>query len=165
METPELNKSIAVADNRGVFSASELTQSKGWVQTNVSYNALKHTFRGMHLQRSPHAQSKLVKVVHGSIIDIIVDLRDESYGTMYSYTMNIGDELLVPKGFAHGFITLEDHTVVQYLVDHPYKPKADLTINWNSFDGLSDCLPYNDVRIISDKDKNAPMLKDINLNL
>ena len=75
MEKAELGKSICVGDNRGVFSASELSKPMGWVQTNVSYNTSKYTFRGMHLQSSPHSQSKLIKVVRGSITDIIVDQR------------------------------------------------------------------------------------------
>lgn len=162
MVTPILNKSIAVSDNRGVFSATPLPNTD-WIQTNVSYNINKNTFRGMHLQKHPHSQTKLVKVINGSIIDIIIDLRKDSYLKIYSYEMNVGHELLVPKGFLHGFITLEEHTVVQYLIDHPYTPDSDVSINYKSFPHIEGLLKErgilsNDL-IISDKDNDAPLFK------
>jgi len=161
MQKPELGKSICVGDNRGVFSASELNGE--WVQTNVSYNTSKYTFRGMHLQSSPHSQSKLIKVVRGSITDIVVDLREDSddYMVVQTYYMEKGEELFVPKGFAHGFITMEDHTVVQYLVDYPYTPEADVSIHWKSFERIEDIFTrsFGDL-IISDKDRDAPVIKD-----
>lgn len=162
---PILSKSIAVSDNRGVFSASALLESSGFVQTNVSYNINKDTFRGMHLQRHPHAQSKLLKVINGSILDIIVDLNEGSddYGVVQWFDMNQGDEILVPKGFAHGFITKVDHTVVQYLVDGPYVPDADVSINWKSFKDIGLILDFRTNLIISDKDSEALMLNEIKL--
>ena len=161
MQKPELSKSVAVSDNRGVFSATELGYE--CIQTNVSYNTNKYTFRGMHLQSAPHAQSKMVKVVNGSITDIIVDLREDSedYMVVQTFYMEKGDELLVPKGFANGFITMEDHTVVQYLVDYPYTPAAEVCIHWKSFERIEDIFLKNfgDI-IISDKDKNATINKN-----
>lgn len=166
---PVQMKSVAVSDNRGVFSASSLTNHKGegmWIQTNVSYNLKKHTFRGMHLQRYPDSQTKLVKVVSGSIIDVVVNLDKDSEDYMKEqwFTLEQGDELLVPKGFAHGFITLVDHTVVQYLVDHPYTPEADVSIHWSSFKKIKEIfdVEYPDM-IISDKDTNAPQLYKVKL--
>ena len=161
MVQPYLSKSIAVADNRGVFSATSFADTE-WIQTNVSYNTHKDTFRGMHLQKSPHAQNKLVKVVNGSIIDVIIDLREDGhYMRMHTFHMEIGDELLVPKGFAHGFLTLEPHTVVQYLVDHPYTPEADVSINWKSFPKIAEM--WDEMSVISDKDANAPNFEDVDL--
>jgi dTDP-4-dehydrorhamnose 3,5-epimerase len=152
---PILSKSIAVADDRGVFSATSI-EDKRWIQTNVSYNRVKNVFRGMHLQKGKFAQDKLVKVVNGSIVDMIVDLRKgDNYLRLYTYNMEIGDELLVPKGFAHGFLTLEEHTVVQYLVDAPYTPSADVSLNWKSFEGIKEMYEGQDF-LMSPKDANAP---------
>ena len=163
---PVLSKSIAVSDNRGVFSASSLPEDGEWIQTNVSYNLKAHTFRGMHLQRRPFSQNKLLKVVNGSIIDIIVclDKDSEDYMKVQWFTLEQGDEILVPKGYAHGFITLVDHTVVQYLVDAPYTPEADVSIHWSSFPKIKEIfeVEYPDM-IISKKDMLAPMIKDLKL--
>lgn len=164
---PVQMKSVAVSDNRGVFSASSVVNYKGegmWIQTNVSYNLKKHTFRGMHLQRYPFSQSKLIKVVNGSIIDVVVNLDKESEDYMKEqwFTLEQGDELFVPKGFAHGFITLVDHTVVQYLVDEPYTPEADVSIHWSSFPKIKEIfsVEYPNM-IISTKDMTAPMIEHL----
>jgi len=162
-----LRKGQAFSDMRGVFSPTVLVNHNNepmWVQTNVSYNALSRTFRGMHLQRSPHAQTKLVKVISGSIIDFIVDLNEgsDAYMEVQSFNLESGDELIVPKGFAHGFITLLDNTVVQYLVDAPYVPEADVSINWKSFKKMREMYQNLDM-VISEKDSKALMLNEINL--
>jgi len=162
----KLSKSVAVGDNRGVFSASEFSEDSGVVQTNVSYNLKKHTFRGMHLQREPFAQSKLLKVVNGTIIDLVVDLNvgSEDYMKVQWFTLEQGDEIFVPKGFAHGFITLVDHAVVQYLVDAPYNPEADVSINWKSFKKIREIFAVEFPNlIISEKDSTALMLNEIKL--
>lgn len=166
---PILREGKSFSDNRGAFSPTVLVNHNNepmWIQTNVSHNILKHTFRGMHLQKRPHAQTKLVKVVSGSIIDIIVDLNEgsEDYMKVQWFTLEQGDELIVPKGFAHGFITLLDHTVVQYLVDYPYTPEADVSINWRSFKKIREIfdVEYPDL-VISEKDSNALMLNEIKL--
>jgi dTDP-4-dehydrorhamnose 3,5-epimerase len=120
----------------------------------------------MHYQLEPHAQTKLVKVVHGSIWDVVVDIRPESptFLMVYDYEMQAGEELLVPKGFAHGFVTLEDHTVVQYLIDAPYVPEADRSTNWQGIRRMKSIVEsFIKELIISDKDKNAPFLIESDL--
>lgn len=166
---PILRKGHAFSDNRGVFSPTVLVNHNNepmWVQTNVSYNTLKHTFRGMHLQRAPHSQTKLLKVVCGSIIDFVIDLNvgSEDYMRLQWFTLEQGDEIIVPKGYAHGFVTLLDNTVVQYLVDHPYTPEEEVSINWRSFKKMVEIfdVEYPDL-IVSEKDSDAPMFKDVKL--
>jgi len=158
-ELPKFSKSFAAEDNRGIFSASALIPE--WIQINTSYNKKAGTLRGMHYQIEPHAQTKWVKVVHGSIWDVVVDIRPESptFLKAYDYEMIAGEELLVPKGFAHGFVTLEDHTVVQYLIDAPYVPEADRSTNWQGIKRMQSIVnSFIQNLIISDKDKNAPFL-------
>ncbi len=99
------------------------------VQANVSYNVQKGTIRGMHYQVAPFAETKTIRCTSGKIYDVIVDLRPESE----TYRQWIGVELsaesfrmlYVPEGFAHGFITLEDHTSVHYMVTQYYTPGAE----------------------------------------
>jgi dTDP-4-dehydrorhamnose 3,5-epimerase len=161
---PEFKSSFAAEDSRGIFSASPLTPE--WIQINTSYNKKAGTLRGMHYQLEPHAQTKLVKVVHGSIWDVVVDIRPESptFLMVYDYEMQAGEELLVPKGFAHGFVTLEDHTVVQYLIDAPYVPEADRSTNWQGIRRMKSIVEsFIKELIISDKDKNAPFLIESDL--
>lgn len=161
---PVFSKSFAAEDNRGIFSASPL--SPEWIQINTSYNYKAGTLRGMHFQIAPHAQTKLVKVIHGSIWDVVVDIRPESpnYLKAYDYEMEAGEELYVPKGFAHGFVTLEDHTVVQYLIDAPYVPEADRSTNWKGIHRMRSIVEsFIKEPIVSDKDTNAPLLIESDL--
>jgi dTDP-4-dehydrorhamnose 3,5-epimerase len=128
------------------------------VQANTSYNKLKGTLRGMHYQRAPYAETKLVRAVRGAIVDVIVDLRPDSP----TYKRWIGVELtadnrralFVPEGFAHGFQTLEDNTDVSYQVSAFYTPGAEGGARYNdpSFD-IQWPLP---ISVISDKDATWP---------
>jgi dTDP-4-dehydrorhamnose 3,5-epimerase len=105
------------------------------VQANVSYNKVKGTLRGMHFQKAPHQETKLVRCTRGAIYDVIIDLRPDSP----TYKQWIGVELsesnyrmlFVPEDFAHGFITLEDNTEVTYQVTQYYTPGAEGGIRWN----------------------------------
>jgi dTDP-4-dehydrorhamnose 3,5-epimerase len=122
-------------DNRGFF-AQTWTQSefesRGLVsriaQTNLSYNRIKGTLRGMHFQRVPYAEAKVVRCVRGAVLDVIIDLRPDSP----TFKRWIGVELTaenrralyVPEGFAHGFQTLEDDVEVMYQVSQTYTPSA-----------------------------------------
>ena len=132
---PELTKGKAFYDHRGVFVPLSLTSRISWLQSNISVNPKKLTIRGLHFQLSPYAQSKLIKVIDGGIVDFIVDLREKlpSYMNLYTYDMEPGDELYVPRGFAHGFITTKDNTIVQYLVDNVYSPESEGSIVWTKF--------------------------------
>ncbi|MDR8390229.1 dTDP-4-dehydrorhamnose 3,5-epimerase [Aliifodinibius sp. S!AR15-10] len=128
------------------------------VQANVSYNRHKHTLRGIHFQKSPYEEAKLVNCLKGAIYDVIIDLRPSSP----TFNEWIGIELdsknrkmlYVPKGFAHGFLTLKDETEVSYLMSDFYVPGSGRGIRWDD--------PYYNIKwpvkakIISDNDKNWP---------
>ena len=140
MEKPIINKNQVFTDKRGVFAPLKLTYNNGelnknWIQSNVSINPNKFTLRGLHFQTGIYAQSKLVKVIDGSLLDVVVDIRkgSETFMDVHMFEMSPGDEVLVPKGFAHGFITLEENTVVQYLVDNDYSPENEGSIVWVRF--------------------------------
>ena len=149
-------------DYRGTFAPLALDLlGKNWLQSNVSVNTTKGTFRGLHFQLGEFAQAKLVKVIHGMIIDFIVDIRPESpdYLKLQQFIVSPGEVLMVPRGYAHGFLTTEDNTVVQYLVDNIYSPENEGSIYWNEFPEIRETikeffdgkLSTNDL-IISHKD-------------
>ena len=124
----------------------------------------KGVLRGLHFQRAPYEQSKLIKVSLGKIQDVIVDLRQDSntYGKWESYDLSSNNNriLFVPKGFAHGFLVLSKYAIFSYKVDNYYAPKHDRGI---AFDdpklGINWQLPLADLRL-SDKDKKLPNLLD-----
>jgi dTDP-4-dehydrorhamnose 3,5-epimerase len=136
MEQPRIINNRIFYDERGSFSPLSLFElDKEWKQSNISMNPKKFTLRGLHYQSGETAQAKLIKVINGRILDFVVDLRVpfRSYDNCQFFEMKSGDELIVPRGFAHGFITLEDNTVVQYLVDNDYNPKTEGSLLWSSF--------------------------------
>jgi dTDP-4-dehydrorhamnose 3,5-epimerase len=136
MEQPRIINNRIFYDERGSFSPLSLFElDKEWKQSNISMNPKKFTLRGLHYQSGETAQAKLIKVINGRILDFVVDLRVpfRSYNNCQFFNMKSGDELIVPRGFAHGFITLEDNTVVQYLVDNDYNPKTEGSLLWSSF--------------------------------
>ena len=129
-------------DERGFFGRSwckremeEHGLNGNVVQTNVSFNKVKGTFRGMHFQRAPHQETKLVRCTRGAILDVIIDLRPSSP----TYKKWIGVELTeqnhrmlyVPEDFGHGCVTLEDNTEVTYQVTQFYTPGAEGGLRWN----------------------------------
>jgi len=128
-------------DERGYFfesyrkdALSEYGYTELFVQDNESKSE-KSVLRGLHFQKPPHAQAKLVRVVKGSILDIAVDIRQssETYGRHFSITLDEKDKrmLLIPVGFAHGFVTLEDETIVNYKCTNVYTKEAEQTLIWN----------------------------------
>lgn len=153
-------------DDRGYFSPYFIQKDlitlgfRGVVQANRSMSS-KGVVRGLHFQKEPKCQAKIVEVINGSAIDVVVDLREDSetYGRWTStlLTSENNRQLFVPRGFAHGFISLEDHTVFQYLVDCDYAPELEGGILWNDpnlgidWDGL---LQEHGIEfpILSDKD-------------
>jgi dTDP-4-dehydrorhamnose 3,5-epimerase len=157
----QFTKKNVFSDKRGTFAPLSLKIGGiNWIQTNLSVNPKKYTLRGLHFQVGEFAQTKLVKVINGEMLDFIVDIREDSddYMMLYMYHMENGDELLVPKGFAHGFITLRDNTIVQYLIDNDYSPENEGSIVWTKFpqikvkvENLIGNFDENDI-IISDKD-------------
>lgn len=133
-----------------------------FVQDNHSFSANEGTIRGLHFQRPPHAQAKLVRCVRGSIMDYAVDVRRGSptYGRHVSVklTSEGGEQLFVPVGFAHGFVTLESDVEVAYKVTGVYAPDCDGGLAWNDPTiGIDWPLPESGA-VLSDKDKLLPAL-------
>lgn len=135
-------------------------------QDNHSYSKQKGVLRGLHFQNEPYAQTKLVRCTRGKIWDVAVDLRKSSPTYLKWFGLELTPEnhkmLFIPQGFAHGFITLEENTEVQYKVDNFYNPNTDRSIKYNDPD-IAIMWPLNDI-ILSEKDKKAPYLKDSDVN-
>jgi dTDP-4-dehydrorhamnose 3,5-epimerase len=160
-------------DARGFFSETFQRQrfidagiTQDWVQDNQSYSAEKHVLRGLHFQVSPVAQDKLIRVLRGSIFDVAVDIRSGSptYGKWVSCVLSAAkfNQLLVPKGFAHGFLTLEPDVEVLYKVSAPYSPQCDRGIAWNDpAIGIDWPLKPGEQPVLSGKDAAAPKLAEI----
>jgi dTDP-4-dehydrorhamnose 3,5-epimerase len=171
MEKPKLINNKVFKDERGTFvPLSFFNFDKKWIQSNISVNPKKFTFRGLHFQNGEFAQSKLIKVIQGSIVDFIIDIRENSPNFMvnYNFHMEEGDELLVPKGFAHGFITKQDYTTVQYLIDNDYSPNNEGILSIHGFENILNSLVELDSKIfekiiINNKDKNDKNFKPYNL--
>ena len=136
-----------------------------FVQDNHSLSAEKGTVRGMHFQTPPFAQDKLVSVVRGAVFDVAVDLRLRSptRGRHVSVVLSAGagNQVLVPAGFAHGFMTLEPDTEVLYKVSDYYAPDHDRGLRWDDPAlGIRWPLPEEEA-VLSDKDRGLPALADI----
>lgn len=160
-------------DNRGWFmetwTKSKLTDAGiniEFVQDNQSYSAQKGTLRGLHFQTNPKSQTKLLRCTRGEILDVAVDLRRNSstYKKWVSVVLNAENkkQFLIPKGFAHGFVTLTDDVEVQYKVDEYYAPECDRSVRFDDPEigvdwGVKD-------PILSQKDLKAPFLKDSDVN-
>ena len=156
-------------DNRGYFmetwskSAFERAGlSYDFVQDNQSFSAAKGTLRGIHFQRGDDAQAKLVRCLKGAVLDVTVDLRRSSptYGMWDAFTLSEENkcQLLIPRGFGHAFLTLTDNVEFAYKADNPYAPKSEGGIRWNDLDiGIDWGI---ESPILSEKDKNAPFLRD-----
>ena len=133
-----------------------------FVQDNHSYSAEKGVLRGLHYQIDPMAQAKMIRCTRGSIFDVAVDIRKNSpqYKKWTGVTLSADNkkQLFIPQGFAHGFLTLTDDVEVQYKADNYYAPHYDGNIRWDDPDiGIE--WPF-EPSILSDKDKNAPLLKE-----
>jgi dTDP-4-dehydrorhamnose 3,5-epimerase len=157
-------------DARGYFiktfnarSYAEAGVDSAFVQDNQSLSRKAGTIRGLHFQRPPVAQAKLVRVLRGSIFDVVVDLRhgSRSYGRWCSTTLTGegGEQLFVPRGFAHGFCALEPDTEVAYKVDNFYAPSFDAGLRWDAPD-LAIPWPVRPAdAVISEKDAGLPFFK------
>lgn len=159
-------------DERGFFSEtwnervfSDAGLNFHFVQDNHSLSANAGVLRGLHYQRPPHSQDKLVRCSRGSILDIAVDIRHGSPTFGQHVSAVIGAEnwqqIFVPKGFAHGFLTLEPNTEVQYKVTDFYAPDCDAGILWNDPALSIDWGVKPEEVILSAKDKIAPKLEEI----
>ena len=160
-------------DKRGYFSSVTEEQLKelGFNRIFQVSNSLsgKGIVRGLHFQLNPYCQAKVVRCHHGAVLDVVVDIRKDSpsYGKWVSVelTPENGRMLYVPRGFAHGFISLKSNTLFEYYVDNLYMPKMEDGILWNdpalNIDWDQIFNKYNIKKpILSDKDKNRHLLKD-----
>ncbi len=157
-EQISITKIPVFKDNRGYFFASEI--SKEWIQSNLSYNDQKYTFRGMHLQFGEFAQTKKVTVIQGQIIDFVLDLRPHNFGKVQKFLLNQGETILVPNYCAHGFLTLVSNTIVNYFIDKPYNKDSEFSIKWSTIPEIkniieSEIKDSTSSMVISDKDENA----------
>jgi dTDP-4-dehydrorhamnose 3,5-epimerase len=158
-------------DSRGWFTESwnkSRFENAGiaadFCQDNHSFSALSGTLRGLHFQRPPFAQAKLVRCLRGRVFDVAVDIREESptfrrwIGVELSAAE--GNQLFVPAGYAHGFLTLEDNCEVAYKVDQYYTPQSDGGIIWND-PQIGIDWPVNNATVhLSKKDASLPLLRD-----
>ncbi|HPN96531.1 MAG TPA: dTDP-4-dehydrorhamnose 3,5-epimerase [Candidatus Moranbacteria bacterium] len=166
-----LVKPKVFGDSRGFFMENyskkifaENGISQEFVQDNHSMSASKGVLRGLHFQKPPLAQAKLIRVTKGAIYDVIVDIRKNSktFGQWEGHHLSAKnfDMLYVPQGFAHGFMTLEDNTEVQYKCDNFYSPQSEGGIIWNDLT-LNISWPIKEP-ILSEKDKTHPQFNDFN---
>ena len=158
-------------DHRGYFfesfSEKDFASAVGevkFVQDNES-KSCHGVLRGLHFQKPPHAQAKLVRVVKGRVLDVAVDLRKGSPTFGKHVAVELTEEnhrqLFIPRGFAHGFAVLSDEAVFQYKCDNYYAPQSEGSVLWNDPDiGIEWGIPSEDV-MLSEKDRNAPLLKDL----
>jgi dTDP-4-dehydrorhamnose 3,5-epimerase len=158
-------------DHRGFFSEvwsrSALAQQGieiDFVQDNHSYSAAAGVLRGLHYQEPPFAQAKLVRVIRGSVFDVAVDIRhgSPSFGQWVGLTLSTEawNQLLVPVGFAHGFVTLGPDCEVLYKTSAPYSPGHDRAIRFDDPQiGVEWPIPAGQV-ILSNKDRAAPLLRE-----
>lgn len=158
------------ADERGFFLESFSEQflinnhiDIKFVQDNHSKSVEKGVLRGLHYQKPQYAQTKLVRVTRGSVIDVIVDIRKSSttYGQWEAYELSAENfkMLYVPQGFAHGFCTIEENTEFMYKVDNYYNKESEEGIIWNDPTLKIDWPTANP--ILSEKDKILPKFEDI----
>ena len=166
-------KPIIFEDERGYFMESynqkninKLLGNIHFVQENESKSS-KGVLRGLHFQKPPFSQAKLVRCLEGEILDVALDLRKESrtYGLFETTLLSDKNKnkLFIPKGFAHGFIVLSESAIVSYKVDNYYDPNYESGVLWNDTDLNIDWKIKADEVILSEKDKNlSPLAKIIN---
>lgn len=160
-------------DSRGYFfesfSKREFESKIGpveFVQDNESKSCYG-VVRGLHFQKPPHAQAKLVRVIKGKVLDVAVDLRPDSptYGRHVAVELSEENhrQVFIPKGFAHGFSVLSEEAVFQYKCDDYYAPETEGAVIWNDPELAIDWRIPEDRIILSDKDSRHPELKDLSL--
>lgn len=156
-------------DNRGWFIeswSSKVMEEAGlyynFVQDSHSFSSMKGVLRGLHFQKGEAAQAKLARCSRGAVLDVAVDMRQGSPTYMKWTAVELSEknfrQVLIPRGFAHGFLTLTDNVEFQYKVDNYYNKGADRSIRWDDPDigvdwGIKE-------PILSEKDRNAPFLRE-----
>lgn len=160
-------------DNRGWFMESyhkeklkDLGLDIEYVQDNHSSTLLKGTIRGLHFQNKPYAQTKLVSCIRGAVLDVAVDIRKDSPTYKQWIAVELSEEnkkrLFIPRDFAHGFLTLSNNAEVYYKVDNHYSKEHDRSIR---FDDPEIGITWDEENpTLSEKDRNAPFLKDCDID-
>jgi dTDP-4-dehydrorhamnose 3,5-epimerase len=154
-------------DDRGFFARTWCARefaghglSQSFVQSSISYNERAGTLRGLHYQIEPHAEAKLVRCTAGAIYDVVVDLRPESpsYLRWHGETLSFANRcaLYVPKGCAHGFLTVEDRSEVLYEISEFYEPGSARGVRWN--DPIVGIRWPREPMVISERDAGYPLL-------
>lgn len=158
-------------DPRGYFFESyskkdfdEVIGPVDFVQDNES-SSCYGVVRGLHFQKGEHAQAKLVRCVEGTVLDVAVDIRRGSptFGKWFSVELSCENhrQFFLPKGMAHGFAVLSERAIFQYKCDSPYCPESEGAIAWNDPDLLIDWRIPPDKVILSPKDSNHPLLREL----
>lgn len=153
------------ADERGFFArlfcTDEMSQKgleTSFIQANTSLSFAKGTLRGMHYQLSPAQETKLVRCITGSLYDVVLDLRPKSptFGKWFAHTLTAENRTMmyVPRGFAHGFLTLEPNTEILYMVSQGYSKERERAIRWDD-PHFSIAWPAKPT-VVSDRDKEHP---------
>lgn len=167
IEGPLIIEPKVFGDNRGYFfesfSLRDFEAHVGpvnFVQDNESLSAKKGVLRGLHFQKGDKAQAKLLRVVQGSVLDVAVDIRPGSptFGKYVSVVLSGENkrQFFIPRGFAHGFLVLEDNTIFQYKCDNFYAPETEGSYRWNDPAFGIDWGISPDEVILSEKDSKAP---------
>ena len=164
-------KPTVFKDIRGYFMESynqkninKLLGNVNFVQDNESESS-RGVLRGLHFQKPPYTQAKLVRCLKGSVLDVVLDLRKDSktYGIFetISLTEENKKQLFIPKGFAHGFIVLSKSAIFSYKVDNYYNPDSESGVLWSDLDLNIDWKINKNEIIVSEKDKNLPTFNEI----
>lgn len=150
-------------DSRGFFleNFKEKDFSENFIQDNLSFSKNKGTVRGMHFQKGDSAQTKLVTVIAGRIVDVVMNLDTLEVFSFVLCSKKL-QSLLVPNNYAHGFMTLEDDTLVTYKVDKYYDKESEGSINWRD-EVFESFWPKLDEYYLSEKDEDACYLNDLKL--
>jgi dTDP-4-dehydrorhamnose 3,5-epimerase len=160
-------------DDRGWFTETyhkekfkDLGINIDFIQHNHSFTKKGGTLRGLHFQKNPYSQSKIVRCTRGAVLDVAVDLRKDSPTYKEWIAVELTEDnkkkLFVPKGFAHGFLTLTDNTEFQYKVDNYYNKEAERSIHFK--DPTIGIVWGYENPILSEKDEQAPFLEDCDIN-
>ena len=165
VDKPEIIETQLFEDFRGWLSVPvDRSITFHVVQINQGYSKKKFTLRGLHYQEGEHAQAKLVSCLHGSIFNVAVDLRrGDTFGYAYGAILSFENQkqMLIPRGFAHGYLTLEDDTLMQWCVDNDFCGEAARAVRYDSdFIWQTEPWPMREY-ILSEKDKNAIKLSEL----
>ena len=149
--------------NQKVFE-EHTKQNIRFIQDNLA-KSKKGVLRGFHFQKAPYAQTKLVSVLNGAVLDVVIDLRKNSktFGRYFSIVLSAENkkQLFIPRGFAHAYLSLENDTLFYYKIDNIYHPQSEAGIRFDDPDVNVDWQYDLSQIILSEKDQNLPLLKDL----